>query len=102
MTAPCASRFSMLSCNRARRSESGDGCAADALGGCRVGKFHRSIVYCSESEAHAIERIVLIQFPRRLAALLGELVDRALDIARGKIDPGLLGQRGILIPGGAF
>ena len=37
----------------------------------------------AEPEAHDIERVVLIEPPRFLGALFGELVHRSLNVARG-------------------
>src|SRR3546814_5317359 len=50
-------------------------------GGFRVGEFHR-IVDRSEFERHQIERVILVQLPRLAIAMLGQFVERALDIDR--------------------
>src|SRR5580704_9200454 len=38
-------------------------------------ELHRRVLEPAELEVHDVERIVLVQAPRRLRALLGELVD---------------------------
>src|SRR3546814_9704727 len=44
----------------------------------------------SEFERHQIERLILVRLPRLAIALLGQFVERALDIARGEIEERLL------------
>lgn len=44
-------------------------------------ELHHSVVDFAETERHQVTRIVLIQLPRLLVALLGELVQRARHVA---------------------
>src|SRR5436190_11203966 len=66
-----------------------------SLGGL-AGEDHR-VAQPPEAQAEQVERIVLVELPRPLGALLGLQRQRALDVARGEADPRLLLQRRIAV-----
>ena len=49
-------------------------------------ELHRAVLDGAEFQAKDVERVVLVEPPRRLRALLRELVDRAQHVARGEVD----------------
>ena len=63
----------------------------------RMTEHHRLVAHRAEAQAQKVERVVLVELPRPLGALLGLLGERALDVARGEIHPRLLGQGGIAV-----
>ena len=63
---------------------------------------HRAVVDRAELQREDVERVVLVEPPRGLRALLGELVDRAQHVAGGEVDERLLGDRRVVVVGRAL
>src|SRR5882757_2954928 len=60
-----------------------------------VREYHGFVADRAETQAHEIERIVLVELPRPLGALLGLMCQSPLDVAGREVDPRLFLQPGI-------
>src|SRR5207253_9311150 len=78
-------RYPLPGCSGPRRTR-GFFVARD--GDRRIGKLHHAVVDLPALQHHEIERVVLVELPRRLRALLREHVDRPLNVAGREVEEG--------------
>src|ERR1700680_1539696 len=60
-----------------------------------IRKLQHAVFHSAVSQAHDVERVVLVELPRWARALFREACHRALYVTRGKIEPGVGAHRGI-------
>ena len=78
---------------RSRRGGSNQAATGSSGGGCAVHgrKLHRAVVDRAAPDRAHVDDVVLAQLPGLLRALLGKLVEGALDVAGGEVEQRLLG-----------
>src|ERR1700686_2537096 len=57
--------------------------------------LHHAVIDLAEAQADDVQRVILVEPPRALRALLGHLRNRALHVAGGEIQPWPFRDRGI-------
>ena len=65
------------------------------------GKFHRPVVHHAKSQAHEVERVVLIELPGPPGSLVRKRSARALHVAGGEREQRLLSNRRVVVAGRA-